>query len=556
MTRWFNRITIAASEVDLSEDLKKHIHDSNLVSLIFGLIALTYGLIFALNHAYEMALLTIPIACFFWLTMLLNKMRLYTPSRLLICVTLNCAVYIYSTTFGRTSGIHFWFFPAMQIPFLLFGLREKIGLATSTLFSVALFLFLWSSNFKLNLLPLVNSTPNQLQFISATMISLSFIISLLIVYYIAHDYLRISNVHDMNFAALDKSSIVAFTDISGKITYSNAKFREISGYSNQELIGKTHSIVNSGHHPAQFFEVLWSTILSSNIWEGEICNKAKDGRLYWVYSTIIPMTSAEGKIEQFAVIRHDITQRKQAEQKSFEASRLTSLGEMSAGMAHEINNPVAVIQGKAAQLLKLVRNKQATPEKSVEQLEKIIYETERIAKIIKGLQTFSRDGTKDAFKSVELSALFDDVLGLCQERFKNAQVKLEIKPFPKIVLDARAIQLVQVFLNLLNNSFDAISSTLDKWIRIDVSQVGERIQIAFIDSGIGVPPEITDKLMQPFFTTKEVGKGTGLGLSISKGIIEDHGGQLSLDKNSPNTKFIIELPRQQKLSHDDGAAIS
>lgn len=137
-------------------------------------------------------------------------------------------------------------------------------------------------------------------------------------------------------------------------------------------------------------------------------------------------------------------------------------------------------------------------------------------------------------------------MDLCAERFRNHSVALEVSSLPEISIECRSVQLAQVLTNLLNNAFDALILLPRKWVRVGVEASDDVIRIAVTDSGTGIPRHIADKLMLPFFTTKEIGKGTGLGLSISKGIIEDHGGKFWLDRASVNTKFIIELPRHQK----------
>lgn len=231
--------------------------------------------------------------------------------------------------------------------------------------------------------------------------------------------------------------------------------------------------------------------------------------------------------------------------KLMQSGKMASLGEMAGGIAHEINNPIGIIQGKSNLLLKHAKNGTYTHEMGVTELQKIISMTERITKIVSGLRSFSRNAEDDPFAQANLNSLITNVLNLCTEKFTQNQIKLELGSIPKLSIECRNVQIEQVLLNLLNNAYDAVAVLAEKWVRVDVKTLGEKVQISVTDSGCGIPPDIIEKLMQPFFTTKEVGKGTGLGLSISKGIIENHHGSLHYDASSSNTRFVIELPMRQ-----------
>lgn len=225
------------------------------------------------------------------------------------------------------------------------------------------------------------------------------------------------------------------------------------------------------------------------------------------------------------------------------SSRMSSLGQMASGMAHEINNPLAIISGKAQHLEFLLNQKPLNFEKAQLHIQAINSNVERIAKIIRGLRSIARDVPNDPFREVGARDIMQDTLELCRSRFKHHDVVLivptEISPDLKI--NARPEQIVQVLLNLLNNAFDAVESLPEKWVKVDVEHAQRKIRFSVTDSGKGLRGEVTDKIFDPFFTTKDVGKGTGLGLSISRGIIEKHQGRIYVDEHSEYTKFVVEI---------------
>jgi signal transduction histidine kinase len=225
-----------------------------------------------------------------------------------------------------------------------------------------------------------------------------------------------------------------------------------------------------------------------------------------------------------------------------ENSKMIALGEMAGGVAHEINNPLAIVRTKASQLRRLIASDRFEKTQSISFLQEIEDTSIRMSKIVDGLRTFSRSSSNEIKAPIQLSKLLSDVQGLCQERLNNSGVKLEIKVIEDIELNCRAVQIEQVLVNLINNAFDAINGTNAPWISLEVKKTNDKIEVLVTDSGSGIPDKIADKLMQPFFTTKPVGKGTGLGLSISVGIAESHGGSLILNRQSKNTQFILTLP--------------
>jgi signal transduction histidine kinase/integral membrane sensor domain MASE1 len=225
------------------------------------------------------------------------------------------------------------------------------------------------------------------------------------------------------------------------------------------------------------------------------------------------------------------------------SSKMASLGEMASGMAHEINNPITIILGKLKVLSLMIQDIDGDHQALENEIKKIENSTSRISKIVKGLRTFSRAADNDPFELVPLDTIIHETLDLCSERLKVNDIKLVLDKIPEVCLFCRPSQITQVFLNLFNNSSDALEGAKEKMVSVKFKIIEpDKIVITITDSGPGIAPEYKNKIMEPFFTTKDSGKGTGLGLSIAKGIIENHGGVIFLNSGQHLAQFIIELP--------------
>lgn len=223
------------------------------------------------------------------------------------------------------------------------------------------------------------------------------------------------------------------------------------------------------------------------------------------------------------------------------SNRLATLGEFSTGLAHEINNPLAIVVGKTDILLGAIQNGNYDPTQFQNELNKIHSNSLRISKIIRGLKVFSRDGELDPLELVSLNQILNDATAIAADQLKSKNITFRIIPFLDLQIHCRPNQITQVMLNLISNAIDAIESQVSPWIQIEV-RVGSEVDILITDSGSGIAAEIVKKMMDPFFTTKSAHKGTGLGLSISYGIVKDHNGLLYYNQNSENTQFVIRLP--------------
>ncbi len=225
------------------------------------------------------------------------------------------------------------------------------------------------------------------------------------------------------------------------------------------------------------------------------------------------------------------------------ASRLASLGEMAGGIAHEINNPLTIIDGYAKRILKVLRHKKIETPELVNYSEKIIQTVIRIAKIVNGLKQISRNGAEDEQELILVEDLIHEALGLSNEKFRHTGVYCIVESQESWYIKCKRIQFSQVLINLLNNSFHAIKDQDEKWIKFILKKVSsDRIRIYLIDSGHGIEEIILQKIFHPFFTTKKIGEGTGLGMSISRNIVSAHNGFLDYELYEGNTSFYIEIP--------------
>lgn len=251
------------------------------------------------------------------------------------------------------------------------------------------------------------------------------------------------------------------------------------------------------------------------------------------------IVSISGTIQDIDARKVDEEKYEQERQKAIKNAKLASLGELAASIAHEINNPLAIVSAYSEALLMLPYQKNAMDSK----LETIVKSTERIAHIVSGLQKFSRTSGENKKNSLCLSSIVNEALSLTKPKLNRHSVEL-IKDIPlNCMVYANEIEIEQVVINLINNAVDAIKFMLNKWIKIIVIETESTIQLKIIDSGKGIPDNTQEKIFEPFFTSKGTGEGTGLGLSITKGILDDHDAEIRLDNKSDYTCFIIDFPK-------------
>lgn len=358
---------------------------------------------------------------------------------------------------------------------------------------------------------------------------------------------------DIKFA-LDQSTIVAITDPRGIINYVNDEFCRISKYSRAELLGQDHRIINSGYHPKAFIRDLWTTIASGKVWKGELRNSAKDKSIYWVDTTIVPFLDGEAKPYQYVAIRHDITKLKLAEEQIRQhtvdlkrAAQLSFVGELAAGLAHEIKNPLAGIQGAVDILIR--RRDANDPE--LEALEGVRHQVQRIDGTVRALLDRARPRVlKRAHTS--LTELTQRAVNVARAQLGGAtlshRVRIEFQPpVADIELTVDAAQVEDAVLNLIINALEATKDEGEVKVSLRRSESDSEVEteeeavIDVSDNGCGISEADLSRIFNPFFTTRET--GTGLGLPAVRRIASAHGGRVGV-RSTPGkgSTFSIHLP--------------
>ncbi|MCL4509724.1 MAG: PAS domain S-box protein [Bacteroidetes bacterium] len=320
---------------------------------------------------------------------------------------------------------------------------------------------------------------------------------------------------------------ITITKVDGTIIDVNDAFTKIFGYTREEVIGKTTALVKSKHSTRDFYNQMWESLDKHDQWKGEIINCRKDGMEIPVWLTITPIY-LDGKKIGYMGIESDISERKNLEQQLIQTEKLATIGQLAAGIAHEIGTPLNIISGNAEYMLLDMKES----EKGCQELLTIISQTKRMTQLMRQLLDFARPNIL-SLEPVNVNAVIKGVLDFVRLQFKmnDIEVKTNLEEnLPKVYGDPAL--LYQVFLNTIVNAFQAMTRGGELRIHTSAENDGVnkgKIIVRIKDTGEGIQPENIERVFTPFFTTKEPGKGTGLGLAVTRRIVQEHNGTIKID---------------------------
>jgi len=355
--------------------------------------------------------------------------------------------------------------------------------------------------------------------------------------------------------AIENSNIVSKTNTAGIITFVNKEFCNISGYTQEELIGKNHNIVRHPDIPESNFKRLWDTINSKKTFKATVKNRAKDGSDFYLNTTITPILNEHGDIEEFIAIRYDVTKEielqlalDEKQKILFMQSRLASLGQMIANIAHQWRQPLTQLN------LTLFSLKKSSDKDEKEEVFKYYNESKKLIKeMSQTIEDFSNffNPNKKTIRFYLTNAI-NDAIEILKNDTKKENINITIKS-ENILVDGISNELTQVIINLILNAKDAFIFNSIKNRQIDITVSKSYIGVetfAFIiikDNAGGICEENLEKIFEPYFTTKHSSLGTGIGLFISNLIIQKSlHGTIEVINENHGAKFTITIPIREK----------
>ena len=341
-------------------------------------------------------------------------------------------------------------------------------------------------------------------------------------------------MHKLSAALEGTADAVVITDSDGRIEYVNPAFEQVTGYTRDEVHGKSLSLLRSGRHDREFYQELWQTIRQGRVFSSLFINHRKDGSLYYEEKTITPLIGANGAITHFVSTGRDVTalylakeRLRQHEAEAAHSARVSAMGEMPSALAHEISQPLAAIAGYAQGCLRRLDAGTIDARDMTEALEYIDLYARQSGEIVGRLRRFLSK-SEPRRRPADINQIVQEAAELVnvEARWRGIRLTLELAgDLPPVRVDA--IQIEQVVVNLVHNAVEAIdaASPAERWVKVQTAcGTDGKVDIIVHDSGPGLPMHVLDHLFDPFFTTKP--SGMGLGLSISRSIVEAHEGVL------------------------------
>lgn len=340
------------------------------------------------------------------------------------------------------------------------------------------------------------------------------------------------------YSAFEHSTdAIVITGTNGKIIDVNGAFTNTYGFTREEAVGKSTSIIQSQHSTVDFYQNMWQSLERDSQWRGEILNRRKDGTEVPVWLSITPIYFGDKKIGYMG-IESDMSEQKNLEQQIIQTEKLATIGQLAAGIAHEIGTPLNIISGNAEFVLLDMKETDA----GYRELETIIDQTKRMSVLMRQLLDFARPKVL-SLQSTDVNKVLNEVLSFVQLQFKKQNIGIVTElgdGLPGVYGDPAL--LYQVFLNIIMNAFQAMSRDGSLAIRTRAFQAGkvEKLEIKISDSGEGIRPENLERIFNPFFTTKQPGKGTGLGLAVTRRIVQEHNGDIEI-KSAPGKGTTVTI---------------
>lgn len=340
---------------------------------------------------------------------------------------------------------------------------------------------------------------------------------------------------------------INITDTQGKLVKVNQAYLDLYKFGSEaDVLGKTQRVIRSPHTPDAVYKDMWSTIQNGETWRGNLSNVARDGSEVFVHLTISPVREGD-EIVGFMGFSLDRAQQVLLEKELFHANKLVVLATMGAGLAHELNNPLASILLDAEYLKDIF----VAPGQPIDfpsarsAANSVIQGVERMKKVLEHLLLYSRKEASQRFSTLTMSQLIEDSFLFIERQMRSRNINIEVKVDGDIFISGNRTQLESVVHNLLSNSRDAFDGRKGGEKRIQIRAYKQRpgvVTLEYTDNAGGIPKPILDRIFEPFFTTKKEREGTGLGLAISRKIVAEHGGSIHCDSSGETTTFRVTLP--------------